>query len=296
MKSEVVLAENADLSIAWATAMLRLLDEGGTEISPLVVTIPLAGPEPAETPEIRSALDEMLRHKELPSCATTANTIFPQSLWAPVLGRQNLFDRYQRILPYLKKYKANRHGLYFERMTAHGAKQVNQLDHVIRTYVESGNHRRSALQAAIMDPAQDHTNNRQRGFPCLQQVGFVPGEEGLTVTGYYPTQNIFDRAYGNYLGLCRLGHFVAYELGMKAVKLTCFVGVGKIGKATKGDLEGLAAAIRPFVERELKREHEREKRQAIRQATPQLKIAANGLNHDDQLQLQLTEGIHVGTR
>jgi hypothetical protein len=250
VSTEALTVENDNLSIAWATAMLRLLDKGIEELSPLVVTILMDGDEPKETAEIRQALDEELELHGFSSCATTANTIFPKSLWVPSAGYPLLFERYTRILPQLKQCREknrcpNQHGLYFERMVAHGAGKVNQLQHIIETY-KGGNHRRSALQVSILDPAQDHTHSRQRGFPCLQQVGFAPGADGLTVTGYYPTQNIFDRAYGNYLGLCRLGLFMAHELNLKLVRLNCFVGVGKLEKVNKGELNEFAATLRQF--------------------------------------------------
>ena len=36
------------------------------------------------------------------------------------------------------------------------------------------------------------------------------------MTGFYATQYVVERAYGNYLGLCRLGEFMAHEMGLKA--------------------------------------------------------------------------------
>lgn len=281
MKSEALTVENDDLSIAWATAMLRLLEKGASELIPLTVTIHVNGDEPQETAGIRSALDDKLEECGFCSCETTANTIFPQSLWKPGTDRHVLYERYLTILPRLRKHKANGRGMYFERMISHGDDKVNQLEHIISTYRDSGNHRRSALQLSIFDPAHDHTNQRQLGFPCLQQVGFIPSTDGLTVTGFYPTQNIFDRAYGNYLGLCRLGRFVAHELDMKLTRLICFTGVGKIDKVNKSDLDHLRDTLRVLVP------HHAQNSSA----------STNGY-HEKPTTLQLRTGgkIHVGTR
>lgn len=135
-------------------------------------------------------------------------------------------------------------GLYFERLIDFGPNKVNQLRHVIETY-KGGNHRRSALQAAIFDPNEDHTNQRQRGFPCLHQVAFTPIESGgLCVTGFYAMQLIFERAYGNYLGLCRLGNFVAHELGMHLERMVCIAAVGKYAQVAKSDLRELEMSIK----------------------------------------------------
>ena len=50
----------------------------------------------------------------------------------------------------------------------------------------------------------------------------------MAVNGFYAMQYLFERAYGNYLGLCRLGRFVAHELGLELVQMNCMVGIGKL--------------------------------------------------------------------
>lgn len=160
------------------------------------------------------------------------------------------------MLPTIKKADPrNRNGTYFERMIAFGSDpgesdsgKINQLEHIISTYTERGNHRRSALQASIFDPAKDHTHQRQRGFPCLHQVSFIPLEnDKLAVTGFYATQYLFEKAYGNYLGLHNLGRFMAHELGLELAQLNCIASVVKRGDPTKGSLESLAAELRTIL-------------------------------------------------
>jgi hypothetical protein len=78
----------------------------------------------------------------------------------------------------------------------------------------------------VFDASHDLTRQRQRGFPCMQQVAFAPdGDQGtLSVSAFYASQYLFKRAYGNYLGLCRLGRFVAHEMGLRLERVTCYVG------------------------------------------------------------------------
>ncbi len=84
------------------------------------------------------------------------------------------------------------------------------------------------LQAATFDPRVDHTKAALRGFPCLQQVSFaVQKDKTIAVNGFYAFQYIGKRAYGNYLGLCRLGHFVAHELNTKISRMTCYSGIAQ---------------------------------------------------------------------
>lgn len=236
--TDILHIEDTNLSRAWARGFLALMEPRVAEIIPLVVTVKdITDNNSIEIPSIRSALDQTLLKNDKGSCQTVASTIFPRSLWNPSLSRERLFERYFRILPQLRRYRGNTYGLYFERLIAHGPTKVNQLEHIIQTRLK-GNRRRSALQAAVFDPTRDHTNQPLRGFPCMQQVTFAPfGNEKLAVTGFYATQYIFDRAYGNYLGLLDLGLFVAHELGLKLSRLNCVTGIALLGNVRKSEIK-----------------------------------------------------------
>ncbi len=222
------------------------------EISPMTVTVTdLSNDLIPEHEEIRKAVDVSLASNSLGSCHTVANTIFPRSYWNRNKERTLLYQRYLRILSQIHKCKGNYNGVYFERLIAYGVgdSKKNQLEYIIETYTNKGNHRRSALQASIFDPTCDATHQRQRGFPCLQQVGFARiHKSGLCVTGYYPKEHIFDRGYGNYLGLCRLGQFMATQMGLELAQMTCFVGVACVGTPAKTPLRHLALNIKSCVE------------------------------------------------
>ena len=246
--SRTFTIEEDNLSVAWAKALLHVAEKG--EVSLLTVVIRgFTDGQPMEVPPVRLLLDEALGAdaKGL-SCNEVANTLFPKSLWNPKADRQLLYDRYQRIMPCVLRDRRNRYGVYFQRMIAYGRdaasnEGMNQLEHIIQTW-RGGNHRRSALQAAIFDPTKDHTNQRMRGFPCLQQVAFAPqGADGLMVTGLYATQYIFERAYGNYLGLCRLGRFMAQEMGRQLTQVSCVASPANRGDKTKGYLRELVRGV-----------------------------------------------------
>ena len=239
--------EEDNLSVAWAKALFSVVEVG--EISPLTIVIRgFPDGEPKEVKAIRHIVDDALGAdaKGL-SCHEVANTIFPVSLWNPQANRQHLYRRYLRIMPRVLKYRRNWHGVYFQRLIAYDHDEafnggVNQLEHIIQTW-HGGNHRKSALQAAIFDPRRDHTNQRMRGFPCLQQVAFAQeGSNGLSVTGFYATQYIFERAYGNYLGLCRLGRFMAREMGRQLTQVSCVASPAKRDR-TKGYLQEIARKV-----------------------------------------------------
>ncbi|HVB22013.1 MAG TPA: hypothetical protein VNG51_08715 [Ktedonobacteraceae bacterium] len=241
-----ICIQNTNLSHAWAKAFLEVMKPDIGEILPLVVTITeFMDNQPVESRAIKQVLDDTLKKEKQYSCDSVASTIFPLSLWNPQQEREQTFERYRQLLPQLKQLASrNRYGLYFERLIAFGPNKINQLEHIISTY-HSGNHRRSALQASIFDPAIDHTNQRQRGFPCMQHVTFAPSNNnGLAVTGFYAIQHLFERAYGNYLGLCNLGHFMAHELELQLTQVTCIAGVGKIGNVNKRDVKELVQKLK----------------------------------------------------
>lgn len=236
----LIVEEN--LSHAWSRALLRVVDNPGTVISPLVISVTgFKDEEPIEDENMREVLDAALSHNGEQSIATVANTIFPSSLWRrSQYERQELYQRYIDILPRIKAIERhkNRRGLYFERLISFGAgpHSVNQLEHIILEYQRRPGVRKSMFQASIFDPQIDHSSSAQIPFPCLQHVSFVPDkqEASLTLNAFYATQQLFNKAYGNYLGLCRLGAFMAKEMQLTFSRMNCFVGVEKLEGIPKG--------------------------------------------------------------
>lgn len=251
---------------AWAQALPRLMDRGVESVSPLVVTAPVEELETVERSAVQAAIDRQVaefrainaqqsdpkkkKYRHLWPVHTVANTLFPVSLWNPAApdGADRLYARFEQAWPRIRKCKQNRKGLYFRRLTAarpkgKGDPPVNQLKVIVENYL-AGNHRRGALQASVFDPAADHTMNRRPGFPCLQQVSFTPlPGDCLSVTGYYATQYLFDRAYGNYVGLCRLGHFIAGQIDMKLTRMTCVAARAELGSVGKTALTSLVEEV-----------------------------------------------------
>ena len=225
--------DSNSISDAWSRAIALATNTPGHEVMNLNVTVTgLERGGPEENAEVRSLLDEMLAAEDKGSVETVANTIFPNSLWNPRRPKEDLFARYIRSFPKIRRHPANRRGTYFERMinypTENGEK-FNQLQQIIETYV-GGNHRRSALQASVIVPWKDLNNARRQGFPCMQQVAFVPAPAAATlrVVGFYPHQYLFERAYGNYLGLIRLGRFVAHEMHLTLCTMTCVTTIAHL--------------------------------------------------------------------
>lgn len=261
--SEVCTIHETSISAAWSRALLKMLMPGVVEVAPMIVSIDLNETEGfAGETEVKQLLDQRIvdlkrsdkKFAKLQCTSTVSNTIFPSSMWnrKSADGTEKLFERFERAWPKIKKCHQNRRGSYFQRMTAFRAsgadKPINQLQHIINAY-QSGNHRRSALQATVFDPALDHVNSRQLGFPCLHQVAFCPvGTDELRVTAFYASQYIFDRALGNYLGLCHLGDFMAKQLGLRFTGITCIASVAQLGTPGKTELRTLEAELKSILE------------------------------------------------
>lgn len=236
------LVDEPSLSRAWSKAVLHVMDHSGLEISPLVLSVTgfLEDGAPHESQELRVALDALLLEEGLRSIEDVAFTIFPQRLWQIAQGnRKKLFAYYRDAFP---RYQAmnrrnNKRGLYFERLTqfGRGPCEGNQLEWILSQFNSRKGVRRSMFQASVFDPDRDHVSDAQLEFPCMQHVSFEPTKDGLVVNAFYATQQLFVKAYGNYLGIAQLGAFMAREMGMKLARMNVIVGVAKFEGIRKTD-------------------------------------------------------------
>ena len=251
-----MVIDDTNLSRAWARLLLQVLDNPGTEIAPLVLSVSgfAQNGQAVEDRAVRRALDKLLTRKGRFVVKNVAFTIFPQRLWEMSRGdRSRLFALYRKTFPRWQAMnrKANGRGLYFERMVMYGRgpRDGNQLEWILSQFRSRKGVRRSMLQATTFDPDRDHVASAQLGFPCLQQVSFEPTANGLVTNAFYATQQIFDKAYGNYLGLAQLGAFMAHEMDLPLARVNVMVGVAKLERINKSDasLAPLIAAARALV-------------------------------------------------
>jgi hypothetical protein len=250
MSTSPLLINETSISRVWANAILHVIAHPGKTISPLIVSI--TGFDQNQIPEdasFRGAVDAALEAANEQSAHTVANTIFPQSIWRLARGdRQRLYESYIENFPRLQALarRQNRRGLYFERLIRWRpeGETVNQVEWIIGQYHNRGGVRRSALQAGLFDPDRDHIPDAQLGFPCLQQISFVPDGSSLVMNAFYAKQSLFQKAYGNYLGLCRLGAFMAGQMGLILERVNITVGVAELEMLSKSHpvMKGLKQA------------------------------------------------------
>jgi len=255
MITPLIMSPESNLSVAWAKAFIELMKPGKEVRHPAIITIQgfdITGD--IENVQIKDRLNQELKKHKKNSCETVAGTIFPASMWNPLLPNdaEVLFERYKRAWTGIKLCQTNRKGVYFRRLTSYqskieGNEPVNQLQFIIDTY-KQGNHRKSAMQAAIFDPSRDHSNARILGFPCLQQVTFTPiGDDQLSITGFYAKQLHFEKAYGNYLGLYQLGQFMAKQLNLKLTQVICIASCLERSEFNKSELTSLETDLQKIL-------------------------------------------------
>uniref|UniRef100_UPI0035CBA2B3 thymidylate synthase n=1 Tax=uncultured Sphingomonas sp. TaxID=158754 RepID=UPI0035CBA2B3 len=246
-----IIADN--LSVGWARAMLELCKPGITRIAPMTLIIRGFGENGGamEVPQIRQGVDAFLVSQEKRDVENVAWTIFPQRYLELAGGeREAFFDLFNDTFPRIQTFNArnNCRGSYFQRLVnlSGDGKGVNQLRWILEQYENHPKARRvSKFQATTFDPARDYSNAGQLEFPCLQQVSFTFDGEGLHLNAFYATQQLARKGYGNYLGLARLGAFMANEMGLTFEQLNVFVGVAQmdVGK-TNPDLIALLDIVK----------------------------------------------------
>jgi len=235
MTNQPSIIKSGNISYAWALVLAESMRAGRSELNQLMVTVYPPEGGSGEDVALRAILDKFLLANNRQKCSTVAQTIFPFSLQSPGSDAQALFAAYRNIYDRLKRCRANAKGTYFKRMIDYEpfvgdgmvVTPVNQLEKVIAD-LKTAAPRRSGLQLAIFDPTRDHIHAPYLKFPCLQQVSFSKDDHGnVMLMALYPLHYLIERAYGNYLGLLRLGQFVAEESGLKFHSMTCVAATGK---------------------------------------------------------------------
>lgn len=193
-----------------------------------------------ESLDLRLALDDLLALNKCRSINTVATTIFPELLWTMANGdRHAFFKTYLRDYPRFKALdRQNARGTYFGRMI----EPVNrvpegQLEHVIRIQENHPTAARIRFQISIFDPNRDHKVGALPGFPCMQQLSFARHDDSLEVNAFYASQLVFEKGYGNYLGLVNLGIFAAKQMRLTLRAVNVFAGIAKTNVSNRRSKE-----------------------------------------------------------
>ncbi|MER5452817.1 thymidylate synthase [Streptomyces sp. NPDC002766] len=245
-----------DVTRAWIAACNALDRKDNPSRTGLHTVVRIADPT-ADDPGFRTELDRLRIAKRHEPIETVAGTLFPADLAARATDHTSLVARYRAMYPRIKRYPGNAHGTYFGRLVAYpGAKKtdIDQIGNIIgrlRKQTGSKGPMTAAYEADLAHPddgdvpaellvhAADR-DNLYRGFPCLSHVSFqLDRDRRVHAAALYRSQYMFERAYGNYLGLGRLLAYIAAQADLAVGTLTVVAG--------HAHLDGPLTALRPLL-------------------------------------------------
>jgi hypothetical protein len=260
---------NDNLSLAWNDALQHLVAHGGKCVH-LVVAV--RRPLDPEAQEVRSTLDDFIaehRRKDgrVWPVSTVANTMFPAAFYRP--GQENARERLYELHATAQRMQQRLHDPenYFNRLVAYPGRDgepFNQLEYIVDRLLQQRRPRKggrggplsSAYEVGLTVPDGGELRVQAPGkdrklmsFPCLSQISFTLDGEVLNLAALYRNQYFVSRAYGNYIGLARIGGFIAQEVGVELGEVLCVAthADAQFGDFTKGRVEQLARSLRAVV-------------------------------------------------
>lgn len=261
---------NDNISHAWLGAVEHLIYVGGKAVH-LVVAI--ERPADPEDDSVRALLDDFVNERRAADdkiwpVTTVANTLFPAAFYRH--GRENARERLYELHAKAQRLQERMRDPenYFNRLVAYptpDGERFNQLEFIVDRLIKQRKPRKGghggALSSAyelglgipadadlrIQAPGQDRNT---MSFPCLSHVSLTLERDALYLAALYRNQHFIDRAYGNYLGLARLGGFIANEVGVKLGEIVCVATHAdvQLGDYGKGRIQALASAARAAVD------------------------------------------------
>jgi len=217
---------------AWFTAIEHLIKQPGMTDLNVVLEIesPMTGSDLSR--KIKRDFDALLGDANEYSINTVAETIFPGDLYVRT-DIQGVYETYpEDIYPTLKKQQSCNRGTYAYRLVRgfnSKNKPCNPLQNIInrmKSEIANPGPKKSAYEISLDDVESipiDRNDNTYMGFPCLSHLSFklMKDENKVHLTAMYRKHNYVQKTLGNLLGLARLLHCVAREVGVDVGKLVC---------------------------------------------------------------------------
>lgn len=227
-----------NLSQAWSDALQALVANHGKAVH---LAVAVGRPSDPEDADIRGTLDAFIEErrsvsKKIWPVSTVANTMFPSAFYRR--DRENARGRLYEL--HAKTQRIHRRldsDSYFNRLVAYpgtNGEPFNQLEYIVDRLIkqrkprERGGPMSSAYEVGLTIPAGGDLRVQAPGqdrnlmsFPCLSQISFTLDGDVLNLAGLYRNQYFVTRAYGNYVGLARIGDFIAHEIGAQLGEVLC---------------------------------------------------------------------------
>ena len=267
--------QSDNLSTAWLHLLNQVRGKHSAESRTLIIECGKDGPrEDTSIRQTLDAKLRELELGSVNETADTIFPAFQWSLFSrqwkgdltTVEAREAFYRHYlTRFMPkYLARRKATKckssmTETYFSRMINFHARPIADwtlMDSQIERSIAFINHylydvdhksrpRVSGLSIPVFNPDRDHSQKNLYGqslggFPCLQQVSLAVGDRseshGLTLHAFYPSESIFDRGYGNYLGFVHLGKFIGQATKLPLNRISIYIAHAMLGNAKPSDV------------------------------------------------------------
>lgn len=252
-----------NLSHAWNEALQYLVARDGKAVH---LAVGIRRPLDAEDQTIRETLDAFVEErrqsgKRVWPTSTVANTMFPSAFYRRDRddARERLYALHAKAQRIQERMRDSEN--YFNRLVAYPTAEgetFNQLEYIVDRLVTQRKPRKrggplaSAYEIGLTIPGGDlrvqapGQDRKTMGFPCLSQISLTLDGDVLNLAAMYRNQYFVTRAYGNYLGLARIGDFIATEVGVELGEVMCVathadVQFGDIGA---GRVQQLARTLR----------------------------------------------------
>jgi thymidylate synthase len=199
--------------------------------------------------EINEMLIIFAKEHNLITPKHVAHTIFPQTFYKTDISRDKFYKKYWRFFEMSRKMPHSGWGTYFERMIKYSTpnKDIDQLGNII----DNINNRPTNYGASynMITPYPHRDLNKMMGAPCLGyvtvQVEYAnEGKDAkkINLLAVYRNHDFTKRTYGNYLGLCNLLKYIAYETDSLIGTLTCISSRADVPNH-KSELKNIANII-----------------------------------------------------
>lgn len=244
--------QESTITSAWREALIQCNSAPGREVYGLEICIAGSPLTLLDIGTVEASVDHVLASHGEKSTNTVANTIFPWSTWLRSDDRTDLYERYARLWPRIRRASpaANKFGTYFQRMISYELPEPNDYLSLSVNHLEDAIQRmnlptrRAALQIPIAIPTEDITKQRQRGFPCMFAMSVVLNKQRTQfyLRAHYPMQYVDKKCLGNLIGVTRVAAFVEKETGIECLGVRVEADI-EACEMPKRDIEALILAL-----------------------------------------------------
>ena len=216
MNTEPRVIKATDVVEAWKAATQLLVDDGDR----FNLAVHITAPTNLVEADVGSFCHRRVSPDITKSVYDVANTIFPAESALHTGALAVFFAHYCKAYERGQKRHPTAWGTYYLRLTSFGKSRENQIQKILHALTSWKSRPRAAFVVHLS--STDLDNPRALGAPCWQYAQFIRNDDNtLSLVAVYRSQDFYQKALGNFVGLTRLLQFVCDHTGMTPGTLTC---------------------------------------------------------------------------